>query len=167
MQAKTPRPCNASVLRSPRRARERERNGELVARLQRVVAAEVGRLAHLGHRVAVGAAAFADDDRYQRAHLRLERIRCALEDCGPLRRGPDRPLLECGRRALERGIELGGRCLREGADDAGKVPRLAHPLRGRGRRGPRRITIGLRQRRELLELVAAREVDAKRIRAPR
>ena len=85
-----------------RRARKRQRCGEVRAGLQRVVTAKVGRLAHFRDCVAVSAAAFAHDQRGEGAHLRLDFACAALEHCCALARRSHRPFLECCSGAIER-----------------------------------------------------------------
>src|SRR5258708_33255005 len=80
-------------------------SGEMLASLQRVVAAEVRRLAHLGHRVGIGAAAFAHDQRDQLGDAALQQFRRALQHLGALHCRDLRPGLELARGAGNGGLQ--------------------------------------------------------------
>jgi hypothetical protein len=82
-----PRPARVEVVGLARRAAQRLGLGEMAAREQRVVAAEVGRLAHLAQRVAERLAGLAREQRDQLDAVRLEEVRGALELPRTLLRG--------------------------------------------------------------------------------
>ena len=77
--------------------------------LQCVVTAKVRGFPHLGHRVGVGAAAFANDERHQLDHAFFEQIGAALERRGALGRGHPGPRFERLAGARDAEIELLGR----------------------------------------------------------
>jgi hypothetical protein len=68
--------------------------GEVAPRLQRVIAAEVSRLPHLGHRVGIGAAAFTHDERDELGDAPFEELRCRFEVSGARLGWRARPALE-------------------------------------------------------------------------
>ena len=72
MHANTPRPLRVSVLRSPVGPGSATGSGEQAARLRRVVAQEVDRLAYVSLRVLQRLAGFAHDHRHEACFVTLE-----------------------------------------------------------------------------------------------
>ena len=129
----------------------------MLPRLQRVVAAEIRRFAHLCHGVAVRAAAFADDERDEAGQVGFEGVRGALEHRGALRRRAPRPSFERRAGAIECRIELSRRSERHLADRVCQVSRLARCMSPRGGCGH---AIRLGDCSQPAEFVAAVEVEA-------
>ena len=135
MQAKTPRPCSASWLRSPVGPGSALGRGEIGARAQRVVAQIVDRLAHLGERRRDRLPAFADDERHQLgAMLALVEIGRAFEDRARARR----PACVPGRlRRARRGRSAWSTSRRPGLDDLADLARAGRSGRVPARPAPR------------------------------
>ena len=106
--------------------------------LMRIIAQEVGRLAHLRNRVSIGLARLAHDEADERVVARFENIGRAAQHRRPLGRRDRR---ERGRRAIaglkRRGDFVGARVTDE-ADDVGPVGGIADRLARLVRRGARR-----------------------------
>ena len=82
------------------------------ARLERVVAAEVDRFAHLRHAVAPGLASFGHQQRAELRQPRLQPFGCQLEDVGALLHRPCIPAGPAGAQPLHRCADARRRRLR-------------------------------------------------------
>ena len=119
-------------------ARQDLRLREMQARLQRVIAAEIGAFAHFGHGIGVGAAAFADDERDELGHAAFEEIGGCFEMRCTRGGRRLRPVVEGARRAADGILQVGVRCGRE-------------------------RSVGGYFLMDRVEDIAPREVDAKRV----
>ena len=111
--------------RDDRAERRDARRAQLGARLRRVVAQEIDRLAHFGHRVRERLARFAHGEREQRRAFGFHEIGGALEAGRALGRGRGRPRRSALDRDRHGRRDVGDRRFDHGADHVVAVRRIA------------------------------------------
>ena len=125
MQTKTPRPRRTRRVALAGRPRHRLA-GEQAARLGRVVAAEIDRLAHLADAIVQRLAALAREQRDQRVAVVLEQIGQPVERRRALLDRLARPFAEAARAGLHDRIDRAERRVDDGAD-GGAIGRGCRP----------------------------------------
>ena len=141
---------------------------EVAPHLRRVVAQEVDRLAHLGHRVGRGLAGLAHEQAEQLGRCRLPGVGRALQRSGALgrrRRGPGRRGLRRRSAVRRRRRSASASCTR--ADDVAAIGRIAHrprPPPGSSTAEQRRGVPALRARSRQ-RLRPARPAASRRLRS--
>ena len=135
MAANTPRPPMCPGVAFASGPAQLARRGKILARLQRIPAAEVSGLAHFGNTVCQCLAGFARQQRQQFIARGLDRIGGAFEHLGAMRATGAVPGTPATRELVQFGIDLGGAGIVDAADNDPPIGGTAKLARTAGWRG--------------------------------